>query len=440
MLHEQSEQIATAVGFDQSRLGLSLMGASADELNIGPADREILRRLAGEVADLAARPIEAEKRELWSQHNDLRATRPVIFCDPENGWTEIIPSRSLRCQHWIARSWEMTLRKEVFWGTQMGDDYVIESVFNIPHVYAELNWGLKEKRVGGELGGTSAIRWESPIKSIDDIEKLHFPKIQVDRQATQRLVDLAQSLLGDLLQVRLKTVWWWSLGMTLDVAFLRGLDHMMYDFIENPELVHRLMAFLRDGNLAMLDQLEQQDLLSLNTDGYVGSGGLGYTRELPQPDFRGKVRTKDMWGFAESQETTSISPRMFAEFILPYQLPLLERFGLNCYGCCEPLDKRWEAVRRIPRLRRVSVSAWADWARMAELLGDRYIFSMKPRPADLAMPGFDEGQIRADLRQALQVTRDCRVEVIMKDNHTINNDPQRVTRWAQIAKEEAENL
>jgi hypothetical protein len=28
----------------------------------------------------------------------------------------------------------------------------------------------------------------------------------------------------------------------------------------------------------------------------------------------------------------------------------------------------------------------------------------------------------------------------MKDNHTIRNDPPRVVRWVQIAREEAENL
>ena len=62
----------------------------------------------------------------------------------------------------------------------------------------------------------------------------------------------------------------------------------------------------------MLDQLEAQGLLSLNTAGYVGSGGLGYTRELPQPDFQGRVRCRDLWGFAESQETSSVSPRCSA--------------------------------------------------------------------------------------------------------------------------------
>jgi hypothetical protein len=147
-----------------------------------------------------------------------------------------------------------------------------------------------------------------------------------------------------------------------------------------------------------------------------------------------------MWEFSESQETVGVSPQMFAEFVFPYQLPILERFGLTCYGCCEPPYKRWHIVQQIPNLRRVSVSPWADLARMAEMLGDRYIYSMKPRPTDLAMDGFDEDRIRAELREALRVTRDCWVEVIMKDNQTIRNDPQRMIRWVQIAREEAEAL
>ena len=145
-----------------------------------------------------------------------------------------------------------------------------------------------------------------------------------------------------------------------------------------------------------------------------------------------------MWGFAESQETVGVSPAMFAEFVLPYQLPILERFGLNCYGCCEPLDGRWQYVKQIPRLRRVSVSPWSNRAFMAEQLGADYVLSMKPNPADLARDSFDEEKVRAILREDLRATRGCRVEVIMKDNHTIRDDPSRVVRWVQIAKEEAE--
>jgi hypothetical protein len=230
-------------------------------------------------------------------------------------------------------------------------------------------------------------------------------------------------------------------GLTVHVAFLRGLEQFMYDLSLDPENVHRLMAFIRDGLMSLVDYTEENELLFLNNDGtFVGSGGFGFTRELPQPDFDGRVRAIDTWALGESQESVGVSPAMYGEFIFPYELPLLDRFGLNCYGCCEPVDKRWHVVSRIPRLRRVSVSAWADWARTAELLGDRYVFSMKPNPAALAAPSFDEAQIRSDLREAFRVTRDCRVEAIMKDNHTIQNDPQRVIDWVRIAREEAERV
>ncbi len=408
-------------------------------LAISGAERSLLRRLAGEVAEIAARPGEAEKRELWRRHNRLEATRPVIFCDPENGWNEIIDPAHLVCHGQLARWWEMHLRKEIFWGEQMGDDYTVEPSFNVFHIHTGglEEWGLKETIIGGEKGGS--YRWESPIKSERDLDRLTFPRIQVDWAATQRVAELADSILGDLLAVRVRTNWWWSLGMTMRVAFLRGLERFMYDLVDEPDLVHRLMALMRDGTLALLDHLEQQELLSLNNDGsYVGSGGLGWSTELPASDYAGHVRLCDMWGFAESQETVGVSPQMFAEFVFPYQLPILERFGLNCYGCCEPLDRRWHVVKQIPRLRRVSISAWASVPVMAERLGAGYIFSWKPSPAVLAAATIDEGRIREDLRRAFAATRDCRVEAIMKDNHTIGGNPRNVMRWCQIAREEAE--
>jgi hypothetical protein len=404
-------------------------------------ERLILRELAKQVADLAARPVEEEKRELWYRHNALEPTRPLVFCDPENGWNEILTPETLQCEGGLARAWEWHLRREVFWGAQMRDDKVIEPVFNVGHVYTETDWGLRETRIGGEGGGS--WRWEAPLKTYDDMDKLRFPQITVDYEATQELLQLAQETFGDILQVRLKTVWWWSFGMTQTLVYLRGLEQIMYDMVDCPDELHRLMAFLRDGHAARLDFLEKNGLLFLNNDGtYVGSGGFGWTHELPQPDFNGHVRPVDMWGFAESQETVGISASMFEEFIFPYQLSLLERFGLNCYGCCEPLDSRWHVVEKFPRLRRVSMSPWVNVAVMAERLGNRYIFSWKPHPGVLATDTFDEEFVRQTLRQGLRALKrnDCRVEIIMKDCHTIRHDPQRVIRWVQIAKEEAEAI
>ena len=424
---------------EQTVLGQSTSTNTVKDLVFSEEEKQVLRKLAGEVSELAARPIESEKRGLWAKHNDLEEVRPLIFCDPENGWNEIIPEQTLLCQNELARNWEMTLRKEIFWATKMGDDRVTEPYFNIPYTYSESDWGMHHIQVGGENFG--AYTWKAPLKDYDsDLPKMKFPEITVDYITTEDVKHLAESIFGDLLTVRLKCMWWWTLGLTWPLINLRGLETYMLDFYLFPDELHRLMEILRDGHLAKLDFLEANSLLPDNTDMYVGSGGFGYTTQLPQKDFAGKTRLKDMWGFCESQETVSVDPELFAEFVLPYQMPILKRFGLNCYGCCEALESRWEYIRDIPNLRRVSVSPWANEAKMAELLGSSFIWSRKLNPAKLAMADMDTESVRAEVRSALEVAtaNKCVIELLMKDNNTLGHNPQNVIDWCRIAREEIE--
>lgn len=417
---------------------MTLAAACSDGWSITTSDRTTLRDLAAQVALLASRPLEQAKAKLWTDHNALRKTRPLIFCDPENGWNEIITQADLRCTGKLARDWEYKLRREIFWGDCMQDDRVVTPYFDIPEQHQDTGWGVEPKWYGREAG--RAFSWDPPLKTEADLDRLKVPEILLDPEGTLQLIGLAQHTLGDLLTVRRRTSWWWTLGLTQSLVYLRGLNQMLYDMTDNPKLMHRLMAHLRDSTLRRLDDLERRGLLSANTRGdYVGSGGFGWSDELLQPEHGRSATLDQMWGFAESQETVGVSPRMFAEFVLPYQLPILKRFGLSCYGCCEPLDRRIDMLMRdIPNLRRVSVSPWCNHEVMAEKLGDRYIFSMKPNPSYIAMESFDETTIRSMLRKAIHSTRDCRVEIIMKDCNTIGRDPTRVVRWVQIAREEAE--
>ena len=258
---------------------------------------------------------------------------------------------------------------------------------------------------------------------------------------TRTLEALAHDVFDGILEVKLEGVYWWSLGMTADLIMLRGFENVLYDFYDHPNEVHRVMAFLRDENLAMLDFLEQNHLLTLNNGGdFHGTGGYAWTDELPARDFTGHVRTMDMWGFCESQETVGVSPEIFAEFIFPYQQKMLERFGLNIYGCCEPLDTRWDLIRRIPRLRKVTVSPWSNDDMMAEHLGADYVYCKKVNPARIATATIDEESIRKELRTTFEAAKrhDCRVEVLMRDVLTVACNRANPVRWVQIAREEAE--
>ncbi|MCJ7821489.1 MAG: hypothetical protein MUQ26_00145, partial [Armatimonadetes bacterium] len=129
----------------------------------------------------------------------------------------------------------------------------------------------------------------------------------------------------------------------------------------------------------------------------------------------------------------------FGEFIFPYQLPVISKLGFACYGCCEPIDKRWHYVKQIPNLRRVSVSPWSDVNTMAERIGADYVFSRKPSPA-LVSAGWDEDLIRADLRQTVSATKGTNLEIVLKDVHTVCGEPWRFRRWVELAREAVDNI
>ena len=75
---------------------------------------------------------------------------------------------------------------------------------------------------------------------------------------------------------------------------------------------------------------------------------------------------------------------------------------------------------------------------MAELLRGNYVFSLKPSPVPLAQPRLDEDASRQELRKNLRQTRDCRVEVIMKDDHTLGGNPRTLSGgWPWQKKKQA---
>ena len=247
---------------------------------------------------------------------------------------------------------------------------------------------------------------------------------------------MAHEIFDGILEVRRKTTWWWTLGMTWEYINMRGLEEFLCDFICEPDWIHEMMNLLANGTEKRLDYLTENGLLNLNTGAtYTGSGGFGYTNELPATLDR-PVTTMDMWGFVESQETSPVAPDMYGEFIFPYQKRIMERFGLTCYGCCEPYDPRWKYVKTLPRLRKVSCSPWANWKTIPENLGKNYIASVKPMPTPLAARQMDEELVRADCKRAVTESMGGICEFIMKDVTTLGGNPRNATRWVEIMREE----
>ena len=144
-----------------------------------------------------------------------------------------------------------------------------------------------------------------------------------------------------------------------------------------------------------------------------------------------------MWGCSNAQIFSDISPAMHWEFAVEHDLRWLSRWGLVYYGCCEPLDRKIDILRRIPNLRKISASPWCKTARLVEKIGAGYVISHKPNPAVFADDQWRPQWARDELRQFLEAARGCHVELIMKDISTVRYQPQRLWEWAEIAMEVA---
>lgn len=387
------------------------------------------------VAEIAAGPIMATRRDLWRRHNALERVRPVIYVDPQGAWCELIPENTLLCRDEAARWIELVLRRRIYVADHFASDNVIESEWVVRKVIQNSGWGLIPRRSHSD-DARGAFGFEPVILAADDLKKLRFPEIVYDAVATREQYDFFQALFGDILEVKLKGVDDLSYHLMNQYTALRGLQEVLVDMSDNPQMLHEAMAFLEEGHRRVLRQYVEQDLLSLNNDNTpIYTSGHGYTDQLPRPGYaRDHVRPGDLWGWAEAQEMAVVSPEMHAEFAFPYEKRLLAPFGLNGYGCCDDVTRKLDFVLTIPNLRRVSISPWADVAQCAQRIKGEVIFMWKPQPAHL-VGAFNPARIESYLGHTVEATRKhgCILEIVLLDTHTCENHPERFDEWIRIA-------
>jgi hypothetical protein len=412
-----------------------------DTWNTNSRDIDILRQLYRRQCEIAQDPIMEARKRLWREHASLKSLRPMFLAETQGVLDELVPLASLQCQEPWARDLERGLRDLIFRYEHVRDDYVVEPWINIAWAVTAGDYGVEVAKVRASNDGRlGSYHWDPPIKDLDsDFDRLHIRSHRVNREKTHAWKAFVEEHFGDLLPVRIRASYWWTTGLTWTAIDLIGMEMLMTAMYDNPAGLHRLMAFLRDDMLYCLDWFEREGLLTPNNENdYVGSGGIGYTTALPQPDLQPEepARLRDLWGLCESQETVGVSPAMFEEFVFPYQAPIISRFGLSYYGCCEPVHNRIQIIKRLPNLRSLSVSPWCNQEIMARELGGNYIFCRKPNPAIISTARFDEEAIREDIRATLRAAGGvCPLEFAMKDVHTLNDEPLRLGRWVDLARE-----
>ena len=414
------------------------------------AGTAVLRELALQYLEVATSPEQARRRALWSRHNSLqKTTSPVLLCfGMWNAWCQKDYSAdTLACEHPLLRQYEWFFKIRLLqW--QMGDDDVFEPWITLD-ASRDPRWGWNNpygdamsfvQQKSAMSGGASKHR--AVLTDWKDMDKLEAAPHRIDEEATRRRLGIVQDALGDLIDIdvrRTPLYHVWRADLATNLAELRGMEQIMIDVYEEPEELHRLLAFMRDAVLANQQEAEDAGDYSLTS---AENQGCSYAEDLEalKPNCPGKKR-KEIWGHMAAQEYTLISPEMHDEFLLQYQLPIIEKFGPIKYGCCEDLTRKIDLLRKIPNLRTIAVAPSADVGRCVEQIGRDYVIAWHPNPTDMvASQNADESRIRKIIREELGKLKGSCFHVLLKDIETVCGEPLRMKRWVEIVREELASL
>ncbi|MCL2033132.1 MAG: hypothetical protein FWG94_00210 [Oscillospiraceae bacterium] len=398
---------------------------------INQQDRTVLRELAKKQLAYANSQKNLDIIDEWRRHAARKPGRPMVHIEIDTFQHEIIEPR-LCCSEETSRQLERLIYHTFINQELFGDDKPIPPYFPI-------EWKGDFRLFGYEITRTKAQgsvghQFNHVIGDLEeDFDKLNLTESGIDVAATEQFKSIAEDAFGDILPVKMVQNCLYAVP-TQQIVHLMGMENMYIAMMDYPELFSRMMIRAADDYIAWFKKLEHGGyLLPAHSFETLGQGSFCFTDELP---YEGKVTTNNVWGFLDSQETVSISPDMFAEYILPCYRKIADCYGLLSYGCCEPVHTVWECLKIMPNMRKVSISPWCDEIYMGEQLRkSNVIYHRKPSPNYLGVDAkLDEEAVHSHIMQTLHAAAGCTLEITQRDVYTVHGNPAKVRRYVEIIR------
>jgi hypothetical protein len=316
---------------------------------------------------------------------------------------------------------------------------VIEPFIQIPKILENSGYGLcpevKHIRLD-EKTTASSQHYENVLNDFGDIDKIKDMQILYDKELSDEKYEEASEIFKGVAPIIQNHGIKVHLGVWDYLTTLMGMENALIDMYDRPDFLHACLERITQSAISGIKAANKlkvyDDISNICHCSYV------YTDELLSDFAQGKgAVSNNSWGYGLAQLFTSASPQFFEEFEFPYITRMAKEFGMIYYGCCDRLDDRLEIVKKIPNVKKVSCSPWSDRKKFAEGIGDVLIMSNKPTPAYLATDSVNWDAVRNDLKLTVELAKENNVnlEIILKDISTVRYEPERLTKWAEIAME-----
>jgi uroporphyrinogen-III decarboxylase len=203
----------------------------------------------------------------------------------------------------------------------------------------------------------------------------------------------------------------WVRGPFCIAAHLRGLENIIMDMLEDSKFVHKLMRFITDSE----KEWAKKRAKFLHSP--IGKSFL-FNDEVGLP---------------------LITPKMYEEFVLPYEIELSNFYGGILYWhSCGDTSNFVSLIRKIPGLKMFHIGPRTDISKVAVAFGADVSLDVDLDPLRDILEA-DEEKMNLRIRKIIDICRERDIPFCIRADgfqpvHTLEEDLPRIKLWINIAQ------
>lgn len=397
------------------------------------SDKQIIRELAKQYMEIATSEKQQKTNARMCATNDLKIVRPPVTIE-EIPWYQMNIGDELTCicEDERARGVEETLRRSIYREKHFKSDSFFEPFLRVTRAFDSTGMGLEAEETilrTDDINNIISHSYKDLLEDEDEFLKMHIPEFTARPDKDEAAMEYFTDLLGDSMPAKLCGNPYIYFMPWDQIARLRGLEPIFIDLYERPEYLHRIISLYAKAEMKMIDFIEANGGFDPTYPELHCTPGIVSGRATDGT-------AKSAWFRGAAQGFGDVSPEMHKEFDIDYILPIAERFAYTYYGCCEPLDRKVDIIKKIPNLRKVGATPWANIESLAEQLGGDYVMARKPNPAHVAMvtdPEVIREEIESTVKAAIRYG--CPMDIALKDISNVSHRPENLIVWSEVVSD-----